>query len=323
MKPIIILLIICLTYMLIALATNRGFIVAPRYRLLLSHAQDCKARADVLAQQNPLNAGSSNAYSSIISDLRNLSAKKSSSWFGKPVDWMFSVPLTKMAADQQSLNAVERRLVELVNDTDLDAYAGPILLRSEVVNPKATKSLAEQLNHTSTPSGKRIIISSIHLLTQEGEEVALVKEFDQQRIGLWLALVGLIVVFIIGMTLDHEVALLMGALGGFLSPVVAALTTHKASSWGIMVLSPVGGALTAVGGLLIVRLLSDPKINILGSVFLQNSWDAPGNSLALGLALLFGFSGQLFSRLAISATSQLASPVHDADHVQGQEDQIR
>jgi hypothetical protein len=268
----------------------------------------------VLAQQNPLNPGSSKAYLSIISDLHNLTAKPSLFLFSRSANWMFSVPLTKIAADQRSINAVERRLVELVGDTDLDAYAGPILLRLEGVSPKAAENLAKQLNHASTSSGKRIIIGNIHLLCQEGGEVALTREIDQQRVGLWLALVGLTVVATVGIVLDHEVTLLMGALGGFLSPVVTTLTTHKPSSGSIMVLSPVGGALTAVGGLLIVRLLSDPKVNILGSVFLENSWDTPRNSLALGLALLFGFSGRLFSQVAISATSQLASPAHDADH---------
>lgn len=312
---VILLPAICLAYLLITLATIRGFIVAPRHRLLLSNAQDCRARADVLAQQNPLNAGSSKAYSSIASDLCNLTAKPSLFQSSKPANWMFGVPLTKIAAGQRSINAVERRLVELVADTDLDAYAGPILLSLECVNPKAAESLAKQLNHASTSSGKRIIISNIHLLCQNDGEVALTREFDQQRVGLWLALVGLTVVATVGIILDHEVTLLMGALGGFLSPVVTTLTTHKASSGSIMVLSPVGGALTAVGGLLIVRLLSDPKVNILGSVFLENSWDTPRSSLALGLALLFGFSGRLFSQVAISATSQLASPAHDADRL--------
>ncbi|MFD8635711.1 hypothetical protein [Streptomyces sp. NPDC059533] len=40
---------------------------------------------------------------------------------------------------------------------------------------------------------------------------------------------------------------------------------------------------------------------------LDNSWDAPGRPSALAIALLFGFSGTLFSRLALTATGQLVS----------------
>jgi hypothetical protein len=64
---------------------------------------------------------------------------------------------------------------------------------------------------------------------------------------------------------------------------------------------------TAVGGLLLVSLLSSPNINVLGLLF-GDVWHHPGSVVGLALALLFGFSGQLFSRLAISAASQLGGP---------------
>ena len=77
------------------------------------------------------------------------------------------------------------------------------------------------------------------------------------------------------------------------------------TSWGVLVLAPVGGALAAPGGLLLVRMLADPELNLLGQVFLHSSWDAPAQPIALAIALLFGFSGTLFSRLALAATGQL------------------
>jgi hypothetical protein len=46
---------------------------------------------------------------------------------------------------------------------------------------------------------------------------------------------------------------------------------------------------------------------VLGAAFRDNSWDNPTMPIALALALLFGFSGRLFSSLAISATAQLAT----------------
>lgn len=81
-------------------------------------------------------------------------------------------------------------------------------------------------------------------------------------------------------------------------------------------LSPVGGALTADGGLLLVRLLFDQSINLLSEVFRDNSWGNPAGALAMALALLFGFSGRLFSRLAIAGTAQL-NPTRDGKPTTG------
>ncbi|MER5215820.1 hypothetical protein ABT063_36175 [Streptomyces sp. NPDC002838] len=105
--------------------------------------------------------------------------------------------------------------------------------------------------------------------------------------------------------LDHRETMLLGALGGFLSPAIGVMRSQGPSSWGVLVLAPVGGALAAVGGLLLVRMLADPDLNVLGQVFLENSWGAPERPIALAIALLFGFSGTLFSRLALTATGQL------------------
>lgn len=139
------------------------------------------------------------------------------------------------------------------------------------------------------------------------EDAEAEREYEQQRTALWLATTGLGAVFLIGVTLGHHPTMVLGALGGFLSPVVGVMRSQRPASWGILVLAPVGGALAAVGGLLLVRMLADPELNLLGHVFLDNSWNAPARPIALAIALLFGFSGTLFSRLALTATGQLVS----------------
>ncbi|CAM5413106.1 hypothetical protein [Streptomyces aurantiogriseus] len=108
----------------------------------------------------------------------------------------------------------------------------------------------------------------------ELEDSAAERDYDQQRVALWLALTGLCAVLLIGRVLDHRETILLGALGGFLSPVVGVMRSQRPSSWGVLVLAPVGGALAAVGGLLLVRMLADPDLNLLGQVFLENSWGA-------------------------------------------------
>jgi hypothetical protein len=84
-------------------------------------------------------------------------------------------------------------------------------------------------------------------------------------------------------------------------------------TWGVRFLSPVGGVLTAVGGLLVVNLLADPNIKLLGEVF-RDTWGRPAQPIALAIALLFGFSGRMFSNMAITASSQIAGsgPPQDA-----------
>ncbi|MFE9844907.1 hypothetical protein [Streptomyces goshikiensis] len=108
---------------------------------------------------------------------------------------------------------------------------------------------------------------------------------------------------LLGLALDHRLSMLLGGLGGFLSPLLGAMRSQRPTSGGVLVLAPVGGALAAPGGLLLVRMLADPELNLLGQVFLHNSWGAPAQPIAV--ALLFGFSGTLFSGLALAATGQL------------------
>ncbi|MER8092722.1 hypothetical protein [Streptomyces goshikiensis] len=99
--------------------------------------------------------------------------------------------------------------------------------------------------------------------------------------------------------------MLLGGLGGFLSPLIGVMRSQRPTSWGVLVLAPVGGALAAPGGLFLVRMLADPELNLLAQVFLHNSWGAPAQPISLAVALFFGFSGTLFSRLALAATGQL------------------
>lgn len=138
------------------------------------------------------------------------------------------------------------------------------------------------------------------------EDTETEREYEQQRTALWLATTGLGAILLTGIVIDHRLTMMLGALGGFLSPVIGVMRSQRPTSWGVLVLAPVRGALAAVGGLLLVRMLADPELNLLGHVFLDNSWNAPVQPITLAIALLFGFSGTLFSRLALTATGQLA-----------------
>jgi hypothetical protein len=137
---------------------------------------------------------------------------------------------------------------------------------------------------------------------------------EAQRRAMWLTTVGLVLALILGLYGRRE-PLLLGAVGGFLAPLTLVWqredqgkVNEYATSWGLLLLGPVAGALAAYGGLLLLRFLSDEKINVLGEVFRNNSWEDSTTPLALAFALLFGFSGRLFGRLALTATTQALPP---------------
>lgn len=294
-------------YLIVVMVTSRGFIAAPLRRVLDGQVDRMLDEVDVFVARNPDDKVAVAAHKSLKSTLSGLKPDRSKRGRQRPWLWMVDSPLTQMYALQRQLNAVQRGLVDLVKDDALDGYAGPLLHQLSKVDAKAAQALTEKFEKTTDPEGKRYIIRYAHELLQSGKEKDLAVELEDQRIALWLAMVGLLGVLIIAfVTRQHQVSLLFGAVGGFLAPLVRISTGRRASSWGVMVLSPVGGALTAVGGLLLVRLLSDENINVLGQVFRDNSWDRPDSVLALALAVLFGFSGRLFSSLAIAGTSQLS-----------------
>jgi hypothetical protein len=216
------------------------------------------------------------------------------------------VPLNALMATQQTLNGLNRQRALLVPESDLAAYAEPVFLRLSEIDGSAAYALRAQFDDSKTASARRIIIASADEICHARDEIAMRSEYDRERASLWLALVGLWAVIAIGTVLGHTETMLMGAIGGFLAPLINARRPNAQQvTWGVRVLSPVGGALTAVGGLLVVNLLADPKLKLLGEVFAQ-TWGTPDHPIALALALLFGFSGRMFSSMAITASSQIA-----------------
>ncbi|WP_406393980.1 hypothetical protein [Streptomyces sp. NBC_00887] len=300
----------CAIYLGVVFVTSRGLIAAPRYRDLLGRIRDCRARIEILAagDGDPTTKTTCTAVARRLDDLEKHGTVV---WRLLPRAGVVAIPLSKLASAWRVLHTAERRLLRLENDDETG-----ILMRSLHLELAASKrqddgELAATLAVApgSGPEARALLIGSYERLHAR-EDAATDAEFEQQRIALWLATTGVGMLLALGMTLDHQLTMLLGALGGFLSPVIGVLRPQpeRPRSWGVLVLAPVGGALAAVGGLLLVRLLADPDLNLLGQVFLDNSWDAPDQPLALTFALLFGFSGTLFSRLAATATRQFVPP---------------
>lgn len=297
----------CGVYLVISVITNRGFIIAPRYRAMLAEAEECRARATLLASR--MSDGDVQRGRNILAAITDQLDKVAPTSTSSPkapslLSQIFLSPLTKLAALQITLDAINRRMVYLVSDSDLADYGATSLSNGALDDSEV--ETAKKLATIPSGDGRRFAISEAQRARDTVAEQTLMAQFDRERVAMWLAIVGLFVAFAVGFFRQHEITLLIGAVGGFLAPVVSTLVRAREDSfWGVMVLSPVGGALTAVGGLLLVQLLV--AAGVLGQTIFANAWDQPTSTVALALALLFGFSGRLFSQLAISATSQLSA----------------
>jgi hypothetical protein len=117
---------------------------------------------------------------------------------------------------------------------------------------------------------------------------------------IWLVGCALLFISALAMTLQNAILLLLGAVGGLLSRLARTVSAPDNSSdygasWGKLFLSPLSGALSAWGGILLIVL--GLKFNILGSA-LNVDWCNPYDPATLAIALLFGFSERLFDGMA-------------------------
>lgn len=120
---------------------------------------------------------------------------------------------------------------------------------------------------------------------------------------IWL--VGCALLFIIALGLafpDNSVLLLVGAVGGLLSRLQRSAKGSPISplappnlNWGSLFLSPLTGAFSAWGGILLI--IVGLKFNLFGSA-LSLDWQNPNEPVALAIALLFGFSERFFDNIA-------------------------
>ncbi|MEU8529802.1 MULTISPECIES: hypothetical protein [Streptomyces] len=303
--------LVCLSYLGIVFITSRGLIAAPQYRQLQGRTGDVRAQATVLAaaaDDDPERAAAITAVTERLDDLEHTSLVV---WRLPVTHWVITIPLSKLAAAWRVLHNCESRLLRLQSPEENAALLRSLRLRLASSGQPGDAELAAEIaaeleTRPATPAAATALAGAATEYLHDREDAEAEREYEQQRTALWLAATGLGAVFLIGATLDHRPTMLLGALGGFMSPTISVLRSQRPASWGILVLAPVGGALAAIGGLLLVRMLADPELTLLGNVFLENSWEAPTRPIALALALLFGFSGTLFSRLALTATGQLA-----------------
>ena len=125
---------------------------------------------------------------------------------------------------------------------------------------------------------------------------------------MWLVGSALLLIFALAMTLQNAILLLLGAVGGLLSRLARTVNSADTANdygatWGALFLSPLSGALSAWGGVLLIVL--GLKFNILGGA-LNVDWCRPYEPATLAIALLFGFSERLFDGIASQIDQKIA-----------------
>ena len=123
-----------------------------------------------------------------------------------------------------------------------------------------------------------------------------------QNKSFWLTLVGVTLIFAVGITERHTSLFLAGAVGGFLSRLTrelkrADVATDYGASWSTLFLSPVAGAISGWFGVALIMLLTDPTVGVLGGPLKVINWDSSNVAATLAAAFVLGFSERLFDRI--------------------------
>jgi hypothetical protein len=129
---------------------------------------------------------------------------------------------------------------------------------------------------------------------------------EWQNKSTWLALVGSILMVVLGAVEGNIMLFVAGAVGGLLSRMMRAIrqpefSTDYGASWNTLFLSPLFGALSAWFGVGLITLLAHPKVAALGPLFTLVRWEHPLLLSTLTTAFLLGFSERLFDSLVEAA----------------------
>jgi hypothetical protein len=224
-------------------------------------------------------------------------------------------PRGQELAGWSASHEAELLLVELLPADRVRARMETAEQRLRALNTPVATSLADLLHAaTVSPSApvplerwRALLAEALNVLYEHGDR-------DYFELATWhskmMWLVGSALLFMFGLaaTLQNAVLLLLGAVGGLLSRLARTVSSAETgndygASWGALFLSPLCGALSAWGGILLIVL--GLKFNILGTA-LNVDWCNPYDPATLAIALLFGFSERLFDGIASQIEQKIA-----------------
>ncbi len=305
-------LVACAAYFGIAMASSRGLIGMPIYRQLQARAGELRGIVDT----GCFEASGGARLETKITQAERFGAR----CIGR---FVVLVPLADVLGANRTLNGLERQMLSTLSGAPLRLAASQIaaLLPSGADGVAAASRIAAAIaaqpnaeGVESDPDGPvRNAAGSALILLQRQRDAPQEREVNHIRVAVWLTLVGLAAIYALSVTFPgREPIFVAGALGGLLGSL-SALFMNRTLSLGMVVLSPVAGALNAIGGIMIVGFLAQDQIALLGDAFAGIWSDGSASLTALAVAVLLGFSGGLFSRIAVAGTAPLLGPDRDDD----------
>lgn len=290
-------LLTCVAYLAIVALSSRGLIGLPQFRLLQARAEELRG----LIRTNRSTFADERAREHLLQRIDR--AEKAGA--NRLAGFVFSVPLPCVLRATRVLNSAEKQLLLELSDDELRLAARQIAAGLPESKPgaKLRAEIFTAIDQADDPAIREECVAALTLIHHVRDEPR-EEEANRIRVAMWLTLVGLAAIYAVSATfpnLNH--ALITGALGGMLGSL-SALILRQPLSLGLIVLSPVAGALNAVGGLLVVAFLAGEELQLLGAMF-RGLWESPASTTALTVALLLGFSGGLFSRIAVAGATPL------------------
>ena len=224
-------------------------------------------------------------------------------------------PRGQELAGWSSSHEAELLLVELLPADHVRARMETVEQRLRALKTPVATSLADLL-HTATSSPaspvpldrwRAVLAEALAALYEHGDRAYFELATWHSKM-MWLVASALLLIFALAATLQNAILLLLGAVGGLLSRLARTVSSADTANdygatWGALFLSPLSGALSAWGGVLLIVL--GLKFNILGTA-LNVDWCNPYEPATLAIALLFGFSERLFDGIAAQIDQKIS-----------------
>ena len=242
------------------------------------------------------------------------------------LDWLFWSRGQEIAS-MILVHRAELALLEDPSQTSLDkvnARLASVEQRLAEMDKSAARSLAQRVStelacdrsKISEPARRQLLIEASSYLNEAGDTDFAALTGWQNK-SFWLTLVGLALIWSVGLTEGHGSLFVAGAVGGFLSRLTrelkrADVASDYGASWSTLFLSPVAGAISGWFGVALIMLMTDPTVGVLGGPLKVINWDSSNVAATLAAAFILGFSERLFDRIVAQLDTAIDKRKDDA-----------
>ena len=214
-------------------------------------------------------------------------------------------------ATWRALHLIESDLALFLSDDTVTADLVVAERKLQQLGTDAEKFLADRIHDEQSKASPNVslkhqLLSKATTMLFEARDDTFVALSEWQNKATWLALLGLLLMVVLGATLGNIMLFIVGAAGGLLSRMIRAIrqptfSNDYGASWSTLFLSPLFGALSAWFGIGLIVLLAHPKVAALGTSFRLVRWEDTLSLATLSTAFLLGFSERFFDSITDAA----------------------